>query len=555
MSKKAMLSFSGTAVAGLAMLSLLLGLTDDSAPVKRGPGVGPMVDPWRLTGNSGTDPTIHFVGTTDRQSLAIRTNNLERIRVTLGGWVGVGIKDPLARLHVTALAREHGLMIGHAGQASPDLIVDADGNAGINIADPNARFVIRNDFFGQRPLFSVLAGDQTPFHMSSAGSVTIDPVGAGVALRVKASNDTSGGATPVPFHVTAAHDENAIYVTRDGNVGIGVAGEGINDRLRIRGEENDGTSASLRIVSGANQQTMLLDGNEIDGLNSGLFLNNNSAEDVVLATGGGNVGIGDSTPANKLSVVDANHQIAVIDSDNGNKTWTLTSHQATDGIGFWENGSEGRFLVTAGGRVGIGTTDPNHELVVQGNDPAMQIRDDTTDNSANAARLELLERSGGNFDGGAFLWWNGESNKLLVGTKLDGANTNVLVIDRATSSVGIGTQTPGDYRLAVNGPVRAKEIVVETGWSDFVFEPDYNLLPLDQVEAHIKEHGHLPDIPSALEVAEHGVKVGEMESKLLQKIEELTLHMIEMNKRVAVLEEENARLRGDSVRTAMEGQR
>jgi hypothetical protein len=112
--------------------------------------------------------------------------------------------------------------------------------------------------------------------------------------------------------------------------------------------------------------------------------------------------------------------------------------------------------------------------------------------------------------------------------------------------VGIGTQNAGNYRLAVNGPIRAKEIVVETGWSDFVFESDYDLPTLEEWEAHIREYGHLPDIPSAADVAKHGVKVGEVESRLLQKIEELTLHLIDMNKRLDCLEEENAQLRGGS---------
>jgi hypothetical protein len=207
-----------------------------------------------------------------------------------------------------------------------------------------------------------------------------------------------------------------------------------------------------------------------------------------------------------------------------------------------ELGIGGLGRITTTGSLGIGTETPEHELVVQGNDPAVQIRDDTTDNSANAARLELLERAGGAFDGGGFLWWNGETNKLHVGTKLSGTSTSVLVVDRATNGVGIGTQEPGDYRLAVNGSIRAKEIVVETGWSDFVFEPDYDLASLEEVEAHIEAHGHLPDIPSAAEVEKNGVKLGEMDSKLLQKIEEMTLHMIELNKRVGVLEAENQRL-------------
>lgn len=145
--------------------------------------------------------------------------------------------------------------------------------------------------------------------------------------------------------------------------------------------------------------------------------------------------------------------------------------------------------------------------------------------------------------------------KLLIGTKASGDNTNVLVVDRATSNVGIGTQNPGNFRLAVNGPIRAKEIVVETGWSDFVFDPDYKLRSLKDLEVFISEHGHLPDIPSAEEGSGHGVKVGEIESKLLRKVEELTLHLIAMHKRVGALEQENARLRSgpDPVATRQAG--
>jgi hypothetical protein len=61
--------------------------------------------------------------------------------------------------------------------------------------------------------------------------------------------------------------------------------------------------------------------------------------------------------------------------------------------------------------------------------------------------------------------------------------------------------------------------VVDTGWSDFVFDPSYSLRPLDRVEAFIGEHRRLPDIPSAADVVEHGVSVGEMDARLLQKIE------------------------------------
>ena len=101
----------------------------------------------------------------------------------------------------------------------------------------------------------------------------------------------------------------------------------------------------------------------------------------------------------------------------------------------------------------------------------------------------------------------------------------------------VPTMNPGSYKLAVNGSIRAKEIVVETGWSDFVFEKNYNLKTLEEVERYIKDYGHLPNIPSESEVKANGVKLGEMDAKLLQKIEELTLYMIEIRKENEILKE------------------
>ena len=98
--------------------------------------------------------------------------------------------------------------------------------------------------------------------------------------------------------------------------------------------------------------------------------------------------------------------------------------------------------------------------------------------------------------------------------------------------LGIGTVNPGSWKLAVNGSIRAKEIKVETGWSDFVFYADYKLPTLKEVEKHIKEKGHLKDIPSAKEVEKNGILLGEMNSKLLQKIEELTLYTIQQQKEI-----------------------
>lgn len=113
-----------------------------------------------------------------------------------------------------------------------------------------------------------------------------------------------------------------------------------------------------------------------------------------------------------------------------------------------------------------------------------------------------------------------------------GANDAIRLFISNTGAVGIGTINPAAYKLAVKGSIRAEEVVVETGWSDFVFEEDYPLMPLSDLEQHIKARKHLPGIPPESEIAKDGVKLGEMQSKLLQKIEELTLYIIDLRKEI-----------------------
>ncbi len=95
----------------------------------------------------------------------------------------------------------------------------------------------------------------------------------------------------------------------------------------------------------------------------------------------------------------------------------------------------------------------------------------------------------------------------------------------------------------MNGTITAKEVVVTLdGWPDFVFAADYRLMPLPEVEAYIQTEGHLPDIPSATEVEANGVSLGQTQALLLQKVEELTLYMIEMDKENEALKERVAEL-------------
>jgi hypothetical protein len=148
--------------------------------------------------------------------------------------------------------------------------------------------------------------------------------------------------------------------------------------------------------------------------------------------------------------------------------------------------------------------------------------------------------------------------KLRIQSSRGGDNTNYsqFVIDpqygfaftalgNGSTNVGIGTTDTRGYKLAVAGSVIAESLKVKNyaSWPDFVFAKDYHLPSIPEVEAFIKEHNHLPGIPSEAEVAKDGIDVGEMNKKLLQKVEELTLYLIEQNKRMNAMEHEIKALR------------
>ncbi|MFC4750221.1 hypothetical protein [Flavobacterium branchiicola] len=123
-------------------------------------------------------------------------------------------------------------------------------------------------------------------------------------------------------------------------------------------------------------------------------------------------------------------------------------------------------------------------------------------------------------------------------------NWRQILMTNENGSIGLGTTATGSHKLAVEGSIGAREIKVQlTTWSDFVFKRNYNLPTLEQVEKHITEKGHLENIPNEEEVLKNGINLGEMNVKLLQKIEELTLYLIAQNKRLDKIEKENEELK------------
>lgn len=186
-----------------------------------------------------------------------------------------------------------------------------------------------------------------------------------------------------------------------------------------------------------------------------------------------------------------------------------------------------RLRIDDDGSVGIGTTAPRGKLHIEHDgtdlDPHIRIHATgsfsrinwSTNTNANSWVAQSYLESATAADNYWRLEYGGTPRFYVAGN----------------GNVGIGTSSP-DNKLDVLGIIRANEVIVETGWADYVFQDDYKLKPLSEVEAFIKENKHLPSVPSAAKIQEKGAHVAELMTKMMEKIEELTLYSIEQKKEI-----------------------
>ncbi|MCD4698835.1 MAG: hypothetical protein K8S16_21595, partial [Bacteroidales bacterium] len=247
----------------------------------------------------------------------------------------------------------------------------------------------------------------------------------------------------------------------------------------------------------------------------------------------GSLGVGHNSPLGRVSV----------EARSGTTTFFSNQKGLVIKDGSWNNGNELEIQDHNGnielvlndyGRLGIGDVSPQAGVHIKGNDWPSSF---------------LYLESGAGGDAGIRIYegpdpkWHIFNNAVNNGLQINNQNSTdpIFFANQNTGSVGIGTtDLASGYRLSVEGKLACEEVLVEysNGWPDYVFSEDYNLVELEDLERQIKENNHLPGIPSAKDVEENGFHLAEMQKKVLQKVEELTLYTIEQGKFIKELQKQ-----------------
>ncbi|HTJ13977.1 MAG TPA: hypothetical protein VL547_18195 [Dinghuibacter sp.] len=277
-------------------------------------------------------------------------------------------------------------------------------------------------------------------------------------------------------------------------------------------------------------------------------------------TNSGNVGIGTASPTLPLSISTANGGDAMrITNTNTQYGAAAMECFVSDGsqtyigqiFGQWSGltspsvwQSSNNIVITpalnspqtginllTNGHVGIGTTAPGYPLDVNGAVAAggINVNSNTTkffvrNNAGKTWALSAGENNVNETNFGIYDWTDNQTSPFLSIT----SGGNVLI--------GKTSQINSSYLLDVAGTVRANAVAVNTNGADFVFDPGYTLTPLTSLGKYVRQYHHLPGVEPAAQMQAQGMNVGDMTTKLLQKIEELTLYAVAADKRAEELQ-------------------
>lgn len=255
--------------------------------------------------------------------------------------------------------------------------------------------------------------------------------------------------------------------------------------------------------------------------------------DFIFNTRTGNIGIGNLDPYYKLSVT-GNIGLHV-NTHNGLVTYGTIQPEVENlllnaKLGFLITGTSPSDLILqkspgngfSVGKVGIGTSDPVAKLNVDGNGELLRLGNTTTAIHATNNYLQFINGGSGKF----FMQLTG--NNLTLSNS-SGNGTGTLVLNGGNVTIGQVSPAYG-YKLSIGGKAICEELKVQlqTNWPDYVFNKDYALKSLPELKEYILKNKHLPNIPPAHELEQNGLEVGDMQKRMMEKIEELTLYIFQL---------------------------
>jgi len=381
-----------------------------------------------------------------------------------------------------------------------------DNNILIGLGSPSYGVKIKANFPG------VSSGFARGFSISNENN-TENFIGFGVL-----GNVSNGVSNMIYGYIGKEYNDTYMAFRSNGNVGIGTTNPkaklDINGETVLRTPVNGGIAMHIRLPNETNAMTLrgFSDRGEIHAQNHrNIIIKDSQGKILMYGQHGGNVGVGTTNP-------EGNFQIG----------------RAT------QNGM--LFLGGGKGYSGIGSTRSDGGLTLGWNIYAryndasdnFNARIGKTNTSAGYSGIKIAQQ--GVID---FFGYSG----AVTADEIANTNQSIRMRIDKFGNIGIGTTTP-DSKLTVKGKIHSEEVKVDLSvpGPDYVFDKDYELNTLEQLQNYIKENKHLPNIPSAKEMEANGIELGIMNMKLLEKIEELTLYTIQQEQQIKTQQKTNQSL-------------
>lgn len=539
----------------------------------------PERDDWTMNGNWGSNPSNQFIGTLDNKDLSFRTNNVERFRIMGNGEIKIGAlagngeriltADPNGNLKVGPIVIVSTCSTAPnviAFQQTPGIASDVFTcwrRVGIGTIYPQERLEVKGMArFGawNASTSFVQIGHDGVDAQGNGGNAEIYNAGNGdLLINYDTQNNPLINAIK---NVRICTGNSGIvetggntYLATGTNKNVGIGKTTANFKLDVDGTVNatgfklQGGNSGLLSVDAAGNFVTTPTGN------TGLNLWSAIGSDIYNTTTNGNVGIGTSTPNEKL---DINGNIRL----NNNTVFLRGAADNNHGLAY--NGLSNVFTVDgpvlfgwSGGALGSKNTVGDNIALTWNNNGNVGIHTLTTPLEALQIGDRFVIHDGGSKVLGYNFKWDGDNKTLVNGFSsaiyfTSDGNLQFKTSENLTANsvitwatpltifndgyVSIGTDTyDANYILNVCGNIKAEKFLIDADWCDYVFDEKYPLKSINELENFIKKYSRLPNIPSQQEVESKGIEVSEILKLQMEKIEELSLYVIQLNKELSKL--------------------